>query len=302
METDSPHYEAPIQLKPNYRLFARLQLRQWMEVLRMISTHFRTRVTIRLFAQGALFLIGGIFLLVSSPDLLAQGARIATPDYLEQTVHEAVSKDPSVLAFYGKSEGNVYYYRLDTLQNVLAKSPLRRAARTLIVREYFARRPAVEQDLWQPYLRDLSKAVDREFELLRQRRFPEGDEPLICPSAVPIVGQMFDRLAKRQGAQSAKYGWSPTDELKQRTSEITPRRRSFPTSDTHTRLFYLSVFEHYVLEKYGKLSDGSRWHEIVNNTAIISGQFYFLIVKPDGTSVPTGIISVDKNEIRLPGA
>ena len=179
--------------------------------------------------------------------------------FMSQVVHEAVDKDPSIIQFYIKKEGNALYFKLGKAVRVLPYSPLRGAARTLIIKEYFVRRPKNEQKIWSPFIQNLDEAANAEIQRLNEGQLPPDDDPVyVGPEATDAIADIFDKLASLQNLTRAVNDITPTDRALEGVSAISKMQKVKFIVPPNTRIYYLSVFEHFVLEKYKKLDDLTR--------------------------------------------
>lgn len=220
---------------------------------------------------------------------------------LETTVHRGVIDDPDILNIPWQRHGDNCYFRLGRMAEAMEGSPSRRAIRTHLVAEYFARRSETEDESWDVEIQELRAAADREQQRVERHGF-EPDEGSIVPEVELLVQEMFDHRAQAEGADAALNEALPEQEAAR--NELTMALpRAFVTTVPGTRIYCVTPFRYQLLAAFEQLGDQQQWAEVVENTQLPVGDFYFWIVKPDGRSIHSGKTHLgEERVVILPGA
>jgi len=116
------------------------------------------------------------------------------------------------------------------------------------------------------------------------------------------VREMFDRLAQAEGADTALNEELPEQKAKQVELNATLPRQFLVTAPA-TRIYCVTPFRYQLLAAFEQLADQQEWAEVMDDTTLPDGDFYFWVVKPDGTNTRSGKIHLGKERvIRLLGA
>jgi hypothetical protein len=241
--------------------------------------------------------------------LIAHGATAGEPatirsvlrnPTLQAIVHQGVVDDPGILNLPWQRSGNYCYYRLGRIAEAMGDSPHKRAIRTYLLAEYFARTKNAAQQPWAHDIGELRAAANREYvRVEREGVAPEAGS--IVPEVEALVQTMFDRLAQEEGAESALNEPLPVEPAAEKALQVSQHKISVTVPGT--RIFCVTPFRYQLLTAFNQLGIEEQWGVIAENTTVPAGDFYFWVVRPDGSSTRSGKIHVGPEQlIQLPGA
>ncbi len=180
-------------------------------------------------------------------------------------------------------------------------SPSRRAIRTHLVAEYFARRSETADESWDVEIQELRAAADREQQRVERQEFVPDDGSIV-PEVELLVQEMFDRVAQGEGAGAALNEAPPAQDADQNEPSMA-LPRAFVATVPGTRIYCVTPFRYQLLVAFDQLGDQQQWAEVIENTQLPPGDFYFWIFRPDGGNTRTGKIHLgEERVITLPGA